>query len=43
MLLPFIPDKSTSFAPCGPNIFFMFSGDVAASGASDQFALINVF
>ena len=34
-------DDFGNFLPCGTKFFYMFLGDVAASGASDQFTLID--
>ena len=40
-LLPYIPFIFTSFPPCGTKFFFVFAGDVAACGASDEIASIE--
>ena len=34
-LPPFIPEKSSLFAPCGTKFLFLFAGDVAHRGASN--------
>ena len=40
-LSPYIGDDFKNFLSGGTKFCFMFSGDVAACGASDQFTLIN--
>ena len=40
-LSPYICDDFRNFLSGGTKFCFMFSGDVAACGASDQFTLIN--
>ena len=40
-LPPYIPEFFALFASCRTNVIFLFTGEVAACGASDQVARIN--